>query len=321
LVCFELMLETARMAVRVCAAVERGEDVLVVTDTNKARIADLISRASKEVGAETAISIMAPRQMHGNEPPRMVAAAMKAADVIFAPTTYSLTHTDAMVEATGAGARAIILRGITEEMMVEGAMTADYPELRRRSVRLAERLSGARTVHVASDYGTDAELSIEGGEAFVLAGFATEPGTFAALPDGEVAACPVEGSAEGLIVFDHTMDGVGLLREPIRLRVEGGKVVEIHGADEAERLRSLVEASDEGATNIAEFAVGTNPEALLIGNMAEDKKREGSVHIALGDNHKLGGTVRSSIHLDGLMVEPTVELDGEVIIREGKLLI
>jgi len=48
--------------------------------------------------------------------------------------------------------------------------------------------------------------------------------------------------------------------------------------------------------------------------MAEDKKREGSVHIAVGDNHKLGGTVKSSIHLDGLMVSPTVELDGEVIV-------
>ena len=321
MVSFEKMLETARMAVKVCAAVKQGEDVLIATDTNKVGIAEVLAKTSREVGAETTISIMSPREMHGNEPPRTVAAAMRSADVIFTPTTYSMTHTDAMVEATRAGARAIIMRGITEEMMVKGAMTADYEELRRRSLKLAERLSRARTVHVTSDYGTDAELSIEGRPAFVLAGFATEPGTFAALPDGEVATCPVEGSAEGLIVFDHTMDGVGLLNEAIRLRVEGGRVVDIHGGEEADRLRRIVEASDEGATNIAEFAIGTNPRALLIGNMAEDKKREGSVHIAVGDNHKLGGTVKSSIHLDGLMVKPTVELDGEVIVRGGRLLI
>jgi len=321
LVSIEEMLMTARMAVRDCAAVKRSEDVLIVTDTNKVRIADALAKASREVGAETVISIMSPREMHGNEPPRMVAAAMRAVDVIFAPTSYSMTHTDAMVEATRAGARAIILRGITEKMMVSGAMTADYEELRRRSVKLAERLNRAHTVHVTSNYGTNVELSIEESPVFILAGFATEPGTFAALPDGEVPTCPVEGSAEGLIVFDHTMDGVGLLRDPIRMRVESGRVVEITGGEEAERLRRIIEDSDEGATNIAEFAIGTNPKALLIGNMAEDKKREGSIHIAIGDNHKLGGTVKSSIHLDGLMVKPTVELDGEVIVREGKLLI
>jgi len=279
-----------------------------------------LAKASREVGAETVISIMSPREMHGNEPPKTVAAAMRTVDVIFTPTTYSMTHTDSMVEATEGGARAIIMRGITEEMMVKGAMTADYNKLRKRSIKLSERLSRARTVHVTSDYGTNVELSIEARPVFVLAGFATEPGTFAALPDGEVATCPVEDSAEGLIVFDHTMDGVGLLREPIKLEVEDGRVVEIHGGKEADMLRRIIKASDEGASNIAEFAIGTNPKALLMGNMAEDKKREGSVHFAIGDNHKLGGTVKSSIHLDGLLVKPTVELDGEVIVRVGKLL-
>jgi len=321
LVSFEDMLETARMAVSVCAVVKESEDVLIVTDTNKVKIADVLATASMESVAETVVSTMSPREIHGNEPPKTVAAAMKVADVIFTPTTYSMTHTDAMVDAIGAGARVLILRGITEEMMVEGAMTADYEELRRRSHVVAERLSRSSIVHVTSEYGTDAELSIEGRQAFVLSGFATEPGTFAALPDGEVPICPVEGSAEGIIVFDHTMDGIGLLREPIRLTVEGGHVVEIQGGKEAARLKRIVETSDKGATNIAEFAIGTNPEALLIGNMAEDKKLEGSVHIAIGDNHNLGGTVKSSIHLDGLMVRPSVELDGEVIVKKGKLLI
>lgn len=64
-------------------------------------------------------------------PPKTVAAAMKIADVIFTPTIYSMTHTDTIVDATGAGTRALILRGIIEEMIIKGAMTADYRELRR----------------------------------------------------------------------------------------------------------------------------------------------------------------------------------------------
>ena len=305
----------------ICAAVKPEENVCIVTDTNKVEIASILAEACRNVGAEAVITVMSPRKMHGNRLPKPVAAAMKTSDVIFAPTTYSITHTDAMVEACQAGARAIIMRGISKEMMVKGAMKADYVNPKRKTEKIAAKLSRASTVRVVSEFGTDVKMSVEGRKAFALAGFATEPGVFAALPDGEAAICPVEGTAEGTIVFDYTMDGVGRLKQPIELKVEKGRVIRIQGGEDAEKLREIIKGSDEKATNIAEFAVGTNPEALLIGNMAEDKKKEGSVHIALGDNHMLGGKVTSPIHLDGLMVSPTVELDGEIIVDKGRLLI
>ena len=117
------------------------------------------------------------------------------------------------------------------------------------------------------------------------------------------------------------MDGLGLLDGPIRMEVSNGKVVSIEGGESAQQLRRLVDAADEHATNIAEFAVGTNPNARLVGNMAEDKKLEGSVHIAIGDNHVLGGAIKSTIHLDGMLLNPTVELDGKRVIDEGRLLL
>jgi len=45
------------------------------------------------------------------------------------------------------------------------------------------------------------------------------------------------------------------------------------------------------------------------------------VHIAIGDNHVIGGTVTSELHLDGLLLRPTVELDGRIIVQDGRLLI
>ena len=77
--------------------------------------------------------------------------------------------------------------------------------------------------------------------------------------------------------------------------------------------------NNKDANNIAEFAIGTNPKARLVGNLAEDKKLEGSVHIAIGDNHVLGGNITSNIHLDGMVLNPNVELDGKCIINNGKL--
>ena len=91
-------------------------------------------------------------------------------------------------------------------------------------------------------------------------------------------------------------------------------------ASEAAVLERFFE-QDESARNIAEFSIGTNPAARLSGNLAEDKKLLGSVHFAIGDNRSLGGSVESTIHLDGLMLEPTITVDeGKRLVREGKLL-
>jgi leucyl aminopeptidase (aminopeptidase T) len=72
--------------------------------------------------------------------------------------------------------------------------------------------------------------------------------------------------------------------------------------------------------NIAEFAIGTNPNARLTGNLVEDKRLLGTVHFAIGDSMSLLGKVDASIHLDGLMLKPTVVADEKIVIVEnGKL--
>jgi leucyl aminopeptidase (aminopeptidase T) len=141
------------------------------------------------------------------------------------------------------------------------------------------------------------------------------------MPDGEAAIAPVEGTSEGTLVVDHTMDNLGLLDRPIRMVVRGGRVAETVGGASAETLKTLLAGADANATNIAEFAIGTNEHARLIGSMTEDKKYWGSVHIAIGDNHVIGGEVVSELHLDGLLLRPTVELDGTIIVQDGRLLV
>jgi leucyl aminopeptidase (aminopeptidase T) len=91
------------------------------------------------------------------------------------------------------------------------------------------------------------------------------------------------------------------------------------GGIEAEKLKGIIDKADSNAKRIAEFAVGTNPRARLTGNLAEDKKRLGAVHFAIADNDGIGGVIRSSIHLDGVMLTPTVVVDGKKIVNEGHL--
>ena len=145
---------------------------------------------------------------------------------------------------------------------------------------------------------------------------------FAALPGGESPTSPVEGTANGTIVFDYSMDSIGKLSQPLRLEVKNGNVMDVRGGNEEVTVLESHFRKDDSARNIAEFAIGTNPYARLIGNLAEDKKLAGTVHFAIGDNKSLGGSVESSIHLDGLMIKPTVIADNEkTIVKDGKLMV
>lgn len=312
-------MKTAQMIVHHSARVQPGENVCIVADTNTFSIAKVLAEASYAAGAETVLALMTPREMHGNEPPRVVASAMLGADVILAPTTFAITHTIARLEASKRGARTIILRGITEDTMIHGAMLADYNEVSIKSNELAAKLSRAKRIRLFADSGTDATFVVEGREGLALGGLATEPGTFTSLPSGEAAIAPVEGKTEGRIVIDFAMDGIGLLSQPIDLEVTDGRVISIRGGKEAQELKKLLEV-DENALNIAEFAIGTNPKSRMKGNMAEDKILRGCVHIAVGDNHTIGGKLQSKVHLDGVILNPTVEIDAHIIVKEGVLL-
>ncbi len=86
-------------------------------------------------------------------------------------------------------------------------------------------------------------------------------------------------------------------------------------------MRILKTRGDKNSFNIGEFAVGTNPSARISSNVSEDKKRLGSIHIALGDNLTLSGKTRSATHIDGVMGSPSLWVDNKQIIDHGALLI
>jgi leucyl aminopeptidase (aminopeptidase T) len=73
------------------------------------------------------------------------------------------------------------------------------------------------------------------------------------------------------------------------------------------------------ARNIAELGVGTNDRAIITGKVLEDEKVLGTVHLALGNNVGFGGTCDVPVHLDGIILRPTLVIDDEVIIKEGAL--
>jgi leucyl aminopeptidase (aminopeptidase T) len=308
-----------RTVVRQCMGVSPGEDVLVVCNPVTEEIGALMRIEAQGDGADATLAVMSERDTHAAEPPHAVAAAMAAADVVLAPTIQSLSHTAARKAASEAGVRIGTLPGVTEEMLMR-LMSAELEEIRRRGWAVVTALNSGSEVRITCRYGTDFRLGIEGRLGIVDAGELGSRGAFGNLPCGEGFIAPVEGTGEGTLVVDGSIAGVGLLETPTSLTVREGHLVETTGPDGA-ALMELLNPHGKDGTNVAELGIGTNEEAILTGNILEDEKILGTAHIAFGASAAIGGTVQVPVHLDCVLLEPTVEIDGEAIVGGGELLI
>jgi aminopeptidase len=292
-----------------CYGIKPGEKVLIVIDTSTpAPIGKSLFEAAKNLGCEVILMTMLPRTRHGEEIPLPVAEAMKTSDVVIAPTTFSLTHTRARINACKAGARVASMPGITEKMMAQGGMIADYNKINEIAIELNNKLENAKKIRVITHSGTDILFDLEGCKWFMDTGMCLEPGCSSNLPAGELYIAPKD--ANGIFVVDGSMSSFGLLDSPLEFTVKNRYVTDIRGKN-AQKLNSILDKVGKKARNIAEFGIGINPEAKLIGNVLEDEKVAGTVHIALGDNSTFGGDVIAGIHLDGIIREPELFMDGE----------
>jgi leucyl aminopeptidase (aminopeptidase T) len=308
-----------RTVVRQCMGVTAGEEVLVVCNPVTEEIGALMRIEAQGDGADATLAVISERETHAAEPPRPVAAAMAAADVVLAPTIQSLSHTAARKAASDAGVRIATLPGVTEEMLAR-LMNGDLDEMRRRGWAIVSALNRGSEVRITCRHGSDLTFSIEGREGIVDAGELTAKGAFGNLPCGEGFIAPVEGSAEGTLVVDGSIAAIGLVESPVRLTVAGGHLTGATG-DEGARLMELLTPHGPDGTNVAELGIGTNEEAILTGNILEDEKIFGTAHVAFGASAGIGGTVQVPVHLDVVVKEPTVEIDGEAILGGGELLI
>lgn len=315
------MKKGAKILVNECAGVRRGERALIVTDAERMPIARALRDEAEARGARATIAASPPRRVDNEEPPRAVAEAMRAADVVFLPVTRALAHTRAVREAARAGARVLSMTAFTPRQMREGGLMADFRARKPLCDALAARLTEAREVRVASPAGSDLVLGVEGragnSHACVLDG----PG-FTAVPNIEASVAPVEGTTNGTLVVDGSIPyyGVGVIEEPVTLRIEGGFVREISGGRQAAFLRRLLASrNDEWVYNVAQFAMGLNPECRdFTGEMLNDEGVNGTIHIGVGTSASLGGEVQASTHFDAVIRAPSVWFDGAPVVPDGE---
>jgi leucyl aminopeptidase (aminopeptidase T) len=206
--------------------------------------------------------------------------------------------------------------GISVEIFTR-AIPVDYRELEQTGRALAQRLTEASVCRVTAPGGTEIELSIDGRRAICDDGDLRAPGAFGNLPAGEAYIAPIEQDGNGAIVFDGSLAGWGILEEPLTIELERGMAVSARGGPAAKWLLATLDAGGDSGRTLAELGIGTNRGAMISGQILEDEKVDGTVHFAFGTNASFGGVIQADVHIDGLVREACVELDGRLMLRGG----
>ena len=339
----------ARTLVQKHASIKKGERVIVFGDTTTDKeFSRAVSSACRELGAKaTRVTVPSSTLAAGYDVREkalsgmsdMMGDVLKSVDVAIglASMVGEAAHSKALAELCNQKKiRVIGVWGGGKELdLVFNALKEhDYEDVYRLSKKITKFLAKAKNIHITSKEGTDLTASIEDiwaveGPYKWVGGIVREPGEVAQFPDGEAWGGPREGTANGVLVVDGAIsrgictnaDGPS---ERLKMTVENGRIVNVEGGKEAKEVKKLIETYP-GADNLSEIALGTNRYAKFIGHCdAWDKKVAGGIHVAIGENTWQiypYGTVDCAIHVDMVIRRSTVEVDGEVILEDGNLLI
>jgi len=327
--------EGVRQVVENCLKIQPGEKVVVITDEETLAIGTFIAWAAERwTGGRSQIFIM---EEFGKRPisfGSVIGDALKEADVsIYAAQGAKgelQTFRMPMLDAINANPklRHAHMPGVSMQIMKTG-MCADYKEVKRISKLVYKEVKNVKKIRVVSDKGTDLTAEFSPELRWVVSDGNIQPGHWRNLPDGEVFTCP--SNANGTVIIDGCLGDFftqkyGSLEDtPVTLGIREGRVkgIDCENQELKTELATYIWETDENSDGIGEFAIGTNVGLKeLIYNLLQDEKFPG-VHIAAGSPNpkKTGANWDSKAHVDGIIKNPTIVLEGGMIMMDrGKFL-
>jgi len=308
-----------RILVNDCCSVKEGENVLILGTTDRNReLLDSVMAATLATGANASMMITNswPR---GVEPWKMVAEAMKGADLLinFAP----LFNQQAVRDAQNAGCRiASVSRDVG--FLKRGLIGVDYDEISKLHTKIANVLEKGKNMRVTTEAGTDITMDISGRSVVRGDGVVREPGEMQWLPGSQLNQAAIEESANGTLVFDWSLMPIGTVKTPVKLTIKEGRIVDFEGGEEADEYKKWMESlNDERMYWLCHYSFGLNPNYKLNPeNESESERVMGVVFFGFGSQlqtfkGKLGA---AAAHSDCIMKNATVTIDGKILLKDNK---
>jgi aminopeptidase len=323
----------ARVAVEICMGVVPGEHVLIVTDTFTLTVGEALRKAAEKVSQNVRLVLL---EDFGRRPltslPKPLEKCIRWANVTFYAARSlggELGLRKPFIKLAKEYARHAHMPSINERLMQEG-MSADYEKISEISKRVHELVTKAKTAHVTSPAGSD--LAVEFHPQWrwkVSDGIFRTKGTWGNLPDGEVytAAWKANGTVIAEELGDWFSDRYGVLeRSPVRIGVQDSRAnlrsIKCSNIRLRKEFVKYLE-TDQNSNRLGEFAIGTNIFLTrLVGNLLQDEKFP-SVHVAFGDPYpdETGADWRSRTHIDAIMKNATLRVDGTTLMKNGRFLL
>lgn len=327
---------------------QRDSRVLVMAD---ARTPDYIiasfhgvatAMGADAVTIETSIPAGGPTYQPMTKWSPMLAAAAREADLL---VDLSIGYADFVIEAMNRGAR-VIMPGdgiggpYLDDILIRTIRDVDIHSVRRQAERIAARFAAASTLKLLS--GDDDELTVDISD---LPGHAADgflwdkdkggfKSNYGILPPAQPGVIIPRGRPNGTMTVDGTVLWHPVYHEaprvPLKLRYENGRLVDIGGDKYLSKrvLNWLKELGDDGAwEGPNHINIGINPNALLTQNQ-EWERVYGSVTCGMGDMSVGAGLFaretkiqwpRSKVHWDLTLMQPTLLLDDQVLLKDGHL--
>jgi aminopeptidase len=296
------------------------------------------------------------------ENPEHVSRANRAMSKAYRPALELITRHDinwTIVSAATPAWAAAVFPGLPESEAVGrlwdaifAASRADQPDpvaaWKKHDEKLhawADRMNARRyaALHFKGP-GTDLRVGLADDHLWLGGGTTAGNGNYCIpnMPTEEVFTTPHKNRVDGTVTSTKPLSHQGTLIEGIRVRFEGGKIVEAHAAKGEQVLQKLIE-TDEGAPRLGEVSLVPNSSpisasGLLFLNTLFDENA--ACHIALGqayssclrDGDKLTpeqlaarGANDSLIHVDWMIGSGQVDVDGiaasgsaEPVMRKGE---
>jgi leucyl aminopeptidase (aminopeptidase T) len=206
--------------------------------------------------------------------------------------------------------------------VMTAALAVDLDKLTAKGAEVAAALGGARTVRITAPGAVD--LTFQLGERWVSVedGIIDEEDLehgvrWTDLPTGYVSVAPLETSANGTVAFPATAIWGKVVRNP-RWTFRDGQLDGFEADENADVFEAFLAGATGDKDRLGEFGIGINPKAEPVGAGLMDWIADGAVSIGIGNNLDIGGQNDSTFSWRETLTDATVELDGELLLREGQ---
>ena len=311
--------------------VKPGESVLVTIDSiGDFRVAEEITKMADALGAKAMLAWHSTPKGYGSLtmeylPEPLIECADKT-DVWIELNDQWLLYSPIWDKAvTNGRTRQVMLGGLGIERIVRNIGLVDMDAQKKFQTKLTELTKAASEVRITNKAGTDVTFNNDPNRPINSEIDYSTPGAHFLI--GQIGWAPIEESINGRISFDGAYSGggdleFGVLSETISYVVEKGRIVAFEGGKLAKKAEEYFKSLDDPNMYIAaHVCYGCSPNAKLEGCTTEDERIWGSTEWGFGHqgpNYSGGKPRVAKSHVDGISLECSVWLDGELILDNGK---